>query len=346
MPAATPVASSLPVRPDAAAVASMRERVASVAADPRPHIELLPKRLSPSRLADFLQCPRLFYFRVICRLSSPPTFATAVGTLTHAVLEHLFDAPPEERTLPQALAQIPEQWTRLTVVPPAPQGPEDGSRARERAERNAAAYRDLAPAGSAAESELLDRAVEMVRGWFAMEKVANIDPTQVPLPSGGTLDGREVAVGAPIGGVYVHGSIDRVDQWDGQTGPTYAISDYKTGKVPGAGKDYPAHVRERISWDAFRQLRIYALLMWKVHQVPVRLLRMVYVATGDRATGIKTETVTAESMRRTELELSRSWAKITAAARAGSWEPQPGVLCSWCYFQEICPAITSTGTRL
>ena len=49
--------------------------------------------LSPSRAADFKQCPLLFRFRTIDKLEGPPSPAAARGTLVHAVLEHLFDLP-------------------------------------------------------------------------------------------------------------------------------------------------------------------------------------------------------------------------------------------------------------
>ena len=51
--------------------------------------------LSPSRASDFMTCPMLYRFRVIDKLPSPPTQATARGTLVHAVLERLFDLPAD-----------------------------------------------------------------------------------------------------------------------------------------------------------------------------------------------------------------------------------------------------------
>jgi putative RecB family exonuclease len=334
----TPTIAEGAQQPDAATLEQMRQALALSAADPRSHLERLPRRLSPSRLADFLHCPRAFAYRVIVKLTSPPTMATAVGTLTHQVAEHLFDQPADRRTLDVALGLVPTRWAAMTHPPTGPGAPEPGSRDWVRAHESASRYLELAPPGSDEEAEILRRAEDMVAGWFAIERVDRIDPTRVPLPGGQVLDGREVAVGATIGGVYVHGSIDRVDSWDTGAGPAYAISDYKTGKVPGAGKDYPAHVKEKITWDAFRQLRIYALLMWHAHKVPVRVLRLVHVATGDRATGLLTQQVTGDAMRRTEHELTRSWAQIQAAARSGDWPPSPGPLCSWCYFAQLCPA--------
>ena len=62
--------------------------------------------LSPSRASDFMACPMLYRFRVIDKLPSPPTPATARGTLVHAVLERLFDLPAGERTDASAQDEI------------------------------------------------------------------------------------------------------------------------------------------------------------------------------------------------------------------------------------------------
>jgi putative RecB family exonuclease len=54
---------------------------------------IAPATLSPSRASDFMQCPLLYRFRVIDRLPEKPSEAATRGTLVHAVLERLFDAP-------------------------------------------------------------------------------------------------------------------------------------------------------------------------------------------------------------------------------------------------------------
>ena len=72
-----------------------------------------PASLSPSRASDFMQCPLLYRFRVIDRLPEKPSEAATRGTLVHAVLERLFDAPAAERTAPRAKSLIPGQWDRL-----------------------------------------------------------------------------------------------------------------------------------------------------------------------------------------------------------------------------------------
>ena len=74
--------------------------------------------LSPSRAADFKQCPLLFRFRTIDRLEGPPSPAAARGTLVHAVLEHLFDLPAAERTPAAAVALLEPRWTALVEERP------------------------------------------------------------------------------------------------------------------------------------------------------------------------------------------------------------------------------------
>jgi putative RecB family exonuclease len=61
----------------------------------------------------------LYRFRVIDKLPSPPTQATARGTLVHAVLERLFDLPAAERTIDAAVSLVPQEWERLSADEPA-----------------------------------------------------------------------------------------------------------------------------------------------------------------------------------------------------------------------------------
>ncbi|HEY8473991.1 MAG TPA: PD-(D/E)XK nuclease family protein [Natronosporangium sp.] len=70
--------------------------------------------LSPSRAADFKNCPLLYRFRTIDRLPETPTHDQARGTLVHAVLERLFDLPAPERTPAAAAELVRPQWQRLT----------------------------------------------------------------------------------------------------------------------------------------------------------------------------------------------------------------------------------------
>ncbi|MEU3298474.1 RecB family exonuclease [Streptomyces sp. NPDC006678] len=157
--------------------------------------------LSPSRASDFMQCPLLYRFRVIDRLPEKPSEAATRGTLVHAVLERLFDAPALERTPPRAKALIPGQWDRLLESKPELSelfAQDDG------AERLA---------------RWLTEAEQLVERWFSLEDPTRLEPAE-----------RELFVETELeSGLRLRGVIDRVD-----VAPTgeVRIVDYKTGKAP------------------------------------------------------------------------------------------------------------------
>ncbi|SDE98754.1 putative RecB family exonuclease [Streptomyces griseoaurantiacus] len=160
-----------------------------------------PTSLSPSRAGDFMQCPLLYRFRVIDRLPEKPSPAATRGTLVHAVLERLFDAPAAERTAPRARSLVPGQWDRLLKNRPELAelfaDDEDGSRL----------------------AGWLEEAGQLVERWFALEDPTRLEPVE-----------REMFVQTRLeSGLTLRGIIDRVD-----VAPTgeVRIVDYKTGKAP------------------------------------------------------------------------------------------------------------------
>lgn len=160
-----------------------------------------PASLSPSRASDFMQCPLLYRFRVIDKLPEKPSEAATRGTLVHAVLERLFDAPAGERTAPRAKALIPGQWDRLREVKPelADLFADDGQGERM--------------------TRWLGEAEQLVERWFTLEDPTRLEPAE-----------RELFVEAQLeSGLKLRGIIDRVD-----VAPTgeVRIVDYKTGKAP------------------------------------------------------------------------------------------------------------------
>jgi putative RecB family exonuclease len=147
-----------------------------------------------------MTCPLLYRFRVIDKIPEPPTPATARGTLVHAVLERLFDAPALERTPAAALEMIAPEWDRL-----------------------ASADEGLAALGAAdAERDvLLAEARAAVEGYFTLEDPRRLEPAE-----------REHYVEAVLdSGLRLRGYIDRLDQ---SPAGDLRIVDYKTGKVPRA----------------------------------------------------------------------------------------------------------------
>ncbi len=162
-----------------------------------------PRRpaLSPSRAADFKQCPLLYRFRAIDRLPELPTRAQARGTLVHAVLERLYDLAAGDRHPAAAHGLIGPEWTRLCRETPGLldalfTGPDDPELAKW-----------LVSAGS-----LLDT-------YFRLEDPRRLEPAA-----------RELLVETELpSGVLLRGYVDRLDvAASGQV----RIVDYKTGAAP------------------------------------------------------------------------------------------------------------------
>jgi putative RecB family exonuclease len=157
--------------------------------------EKLPSRLSPSRSAEYQQCPARFYFKSILRLPTAATAAQVRGTLAHEAFERIFDHPRSERVPDLAVSYVVPAWETLSA--------EGG-------------YEHLDAAEVVADAEA------MVRAWFGVEDPTRFDPAD-----------RELRLSAELAGVEVLGILDRVDKVQRADGSVvWVISDYKTGKVP------------------------------------------------------------------------------------------------------------------
>lgn len=198
---------------------------------------LPPSSLSPSRVSDFMQCPLLYRFRVIDRLPEKPSEAATRGTLVHAVLERLFDAPAAERTAPRAKSLIPGQWDRL----------------RETRPEVVELFADD-PEGERL-TRWLGEAEQLVERWFSLEDPTRLEPAE-----------RELAVEAQLdSGLKLRGIIDRVD-----VAPTgeVRIVDYKTGKAPR-----PEYAEGALFQMKFYALVVWRLKQVVPQPAPARLPR-------------------------------------------------------------------------
>src|ERR1700744_849521 len=74
--------------------------------------------LSPSRAADFKQCPLLYRFRAIDRLPEPPSTAQVRGSVVHAALEQLYGLPAAERVPETAGALVGPAWEQVLAAEP------------------------------------------------------------------------------------------------------------------------------------------------------------------------------------------------------------------------------------
>jgi len=190
--------------------------------------------LSPSRAADFKQCPLLFRFRTIDRLEGPPSPAAARGTLVHAVLEHLFDLPAAERTPVAATALLEPRWRALVEERP------------ELAEM-------IEDSEVLTEESWFAGARTLVEQWFDLEDPTRLEPAA-----------RELYVETQVEGLTLRGYVDRLD-----VAPDGAmrVVDYKTGRSPGEAFEakalfqmkFYALVLWRIHGEIPRQLQLVYL---------------------------------------------------------------------------------------
>jgi len=219
-------------------------------------------KLSASRANDFMQCPLLFRFRVIDKLPEPHSAAAKRGTLVHAVLERLFDAPRGERSPALATSLLPGEWQRMLD--------EDATLTT--------LFDDDGDAAGMREADWLAHAGRLLERYFTLEDPNRLEPTH-----------RESWVRHELdNGLVLHGIVDRIDiAPDGRI----RVVDYKTGKAPRPG--YESKV--------LFQMQFYALLVWRERgQVPA-LLQLLYLGDGQilRATPTTEQLRQAEAKART-----------------------------------------------
>jgi putative RecB family exonuclease len=155
--------------------------------------------LSPSRALDFKNCALLYRLRVIDKLPEPTSVDAARGTVIHAVLEQLFDAPAASRTVGTALEAVEPQWRELITTDP-----------------ELAELVDSDPGGFAA---LLDSTRDLLRSYFTLEDPTRLEPAE-----------RELLVETTLpSGVRLKGFIDRLDR---SPAGDLRVVDYKSGKSP------------------------------------------------------------------------------------------------------------------
>lgn len=153
--------------------------------------------LSPSRAADFKQCPLLYRFRAIDRLPEPQSTAQLRGSVVHAALEQLYALPAADRGPDTALTLVAPAWDRVISERP------------EAAAVIEPALRDT----------LLGEARRLLAGYYRLEDPTRFDPQCCEQHVEVELDD----------GTLLRGFVDRID-----VAPTgeLRVVDYKTGKAP------------------------------------------------------------------------------------------------------------------
>jgi len=153
--------------------------------------------LSPSRAADFKQCPLLYRFRAIDRLPEPPSTAQLRGSVVHAALEQLYGLPAAERVPQTAEALVDPAWEQVIAGEPELAGQLDAE----------------------AQTQILGEARKLLSGYYRLEDPTRFDPQSC-----------EQRIEVELAdGTLLRGIIDRID-----VAPTgeLRVVDYKTGKAP------------------------------------------------------------------------------------------------------------------
>lgn len=157
--------------------------------------------LSPSRAAEFMSCPLKYRFRVVDRLPEPPSVAAVRGTVVHTVLERLFDAPSERRTLETALALVQPQWDALLAAEPELASMFEG----EESPHELATW--------------LEQCRALLRTYFELEDPRRLEPAERELYVEHVLDSK----------LLLRGYVDRLDV---NAAGAVRVVDYKTGRSP------------------------------------------------------------------------------------------------------------------
>jgi putative RecB family exonuclease len=157
--------------------------------------------LSPSRAADFKQCPLLYRFRAIDRLPEAPSTAQLRGSVVHAALEQLYALPAALRGPDTARSLVEPAWQRVIAAEPDLAGELDSEQ----------------------RTQLLEEARALLCGYYRLEDPTRFDPQCC-----------EQRVEVELAdGTLLRGFIDRIDV--AATGELRVV-DYKTGKAPPAAQ--------------------------------------------------------------------------------------------------------------
>jgi putative RecB family exonuclease len=312
--------------------------------------ERAPRRpaLSPSRAADFKQCPLLYRFRAIDRLPERPGAAQVRGTLVHAVLERLYTLPAAERVPAAARELVAPAWAQLLADDPRlspldrePGGDGPGGGGREDGGQEGGVQGRADPDGADPEVGALEASTPEAStpGAGAPQAAVPDDETQPDVRLAGTdalLDAyftledprllepeaRELLVEAELrSGLLLRGYIDRVD-----VSPAGRISlvDYKTGTAP----------RPAAEMRALFQMKFYALMLLLLRGVVPAELRLMYLTGPEALTYVPDEA----ELRRFARTLDAMWVAIRAAGATGDFRPNTGPWCDGCAHRSLCPA--------
>jgi putative RecB family exonuclease len=151
----------------------------------------------------------------------------------------------------------------------------------------------------------------LLRRYFELE-----DPRDV------TVLGVELRVSAVTSdGVTIRGIIDRLELGpDGEL----VVTDYKTGSAPSEG------------WEqkSLAGVHVYSLLCERMFGRRPARVQLLYLSRPERIVTAPSD----QSLRGVEVKTNAVMQAVRHACQRDDFRPRPSALCSYCNFQEFCPA--------
>jgi len=270
-----------------------------------PFEDRVPDRLSPSGFSLWTECRRRWLYRYIGKLPDPAGRPALLGSFAHAILEILFQFPPDERTEPFARFASALAWKAFSE--------EDE-------------WKAFGPPDPAELRMFKWDAYNAVVAALKMEDAQNVDVISVEQKFDDVV----------LGGAPFRGYVDRIDRIEGGE----RIVDYKTGKVPPKKfrNDklkqvilYAAAVRARTG-----KLPIVARLMF-----PVFATNLTITVTDKLADATVAEFGLAWQQIRSALAIGEANVGRVAAGETPvsidtAFPTNPKMLCGWCPYLAEC----------
>ena len=249
----------------------------------------LPTSLSPSKVSSFKDCALAFRLSNIDKVPEPPSPWATKGTLVHRALQLLFwDEDPGSRTLAAALDKLERAKAELAVHPE---------------------FTELGLTAEEAEVFHADAEV-LVRKYFELE-----DPNEV------RVLGVELKMEARLGSLVLRGIIDRLElDADGEL----VITDYKTGRSPGANFELPR----------MAGVHFYAFLCEQVLGRRPARIQLLHLAEPVAISLVPSE----QSIRGLKNRTQAIWTAVERACQTEDFRPKVSRLCDWCAYKAYCPA--------
>jgi len=166
------------------------------------------------------------------------------------------------------------------------------------------------------EQLFLAEAEQLVRRYFELEDPTTIHPI-----------GIELMLEARIGDLRLRGIIDRLElDADGEL----VVTDYKTGRAPV----------ERYEQGRLGGVHFYSFLCEELRGRRPARVQLLYLADPLAIITVPTD----QSTRGLRTKVGAIWSAVELACEREDFRPKPGPLCTWCSFQDRCPAFGGSAT--